>query len=280
MTNGSTEFGDHGSRFSTRRAAPDRAIDERKSASAVLRRLLAVTLGVLFVGLEYAGAQSADFAGVSFDPRAGTQTATAADFAAPGISPEGAAVSPEWTAGPQNAGAVAAALAVTSAGRTAGQFSVTPTGAASYNIPLWTPPGARDIEPHLALHYTSGGPDGVLGPGWALTGISTITRCNKTWAANGAPAGVNLATSDDLCIDGNRLRLTSGTQGQAGSTYQTEIADFSQVAAYSSAGNGPAYFIVQGKDGRYYEYGNSTDSRISGSGASTPYLWALSKVRD
>jgi Salmonella virulence plasmid 65kDa B protein len=102
----------------------------------------------------------------------------------------------------------------TSTGRTAGQFSVTPTGAASYNIPLWTPPGARGIEPHLALHYTSGGPDGPMGPGWALTGLSAIMRCDKTWAStNGAPAGVTLATTDDFCLDGNRLRLTSGTPG-------------------------------------------------------------------
>ncbi|MBS0397874.1 MAG: hypothetical protein JSR95_04260, partial [Proteobacteria bacterium] len=140
---------------------------------------------MLFVGLEYAIAQQSDFAALSFDSRAGTSSATAADFATPAISPEGAAAAAEWSVGPQNAGAVSAAMAVTSAGRTAGQFSVTPTGGASYNIPVWTPPGARDIEPHLALRYTSGGPDGALGPGWGLSGISTITRCNKTWAANG-----------------------------------------------------------------------------------------------
>ena len=176
---------------------------------------------------------------------------------------------------------LAGTVAPTSAGRTAGQFSVTPTGAATYNIPLWTPPGARGIEPHLALHYTSGGPDGPMGPGWSLTGASMIARCGKTWVSSGGtPAGVTLSTSDDICLDGNRLRITSGTQGVAGSTYQTEIADFSNVTAYGAQGNGPQYFIVQGKDGHYYEYGNTTDSRIFGSGATTPYAWALNKVRD
>jgi RHS repeat-associated protein len=182
---------------------------------------------------------------------------------------------------------LAGTVSPTSAGRTAGQFSVTPTGAASYNIPLWTPPGARGVEPHLALHYTSGGPDGPMGPGWSLAGLSAIVRCGKTWASTGGtatttgtPAGVTLSTSDDICIDGNRLRLTSGTQGVAGSTYQTEIADFSLVTAYGSQGNGPQYFFVQGKDGRIYEYGNTADSRIFASGATTPYAWALNKVRD
>lgn len=201
------------------------------------------------------------------------------------VSMTGIGYPPPGTSSPTKAaGAVrplAGTVTPTSAGRTAGQFSVTPTGAASYNIPIWTPPGARGIEPHLAMRYISGGPDGPMGPGWSLTGLSAIVRCGKTWASSGgAPAGVTLSTSDDICLDGNRLRLTSGTQGATGSTYQTEIADFSLVTAYGSQGNGPQYFIVQGKDGRYYEYGNTSDSRILASGATTPYAWALNKVRD
>ena len=181
----------------------------------------------------------------------------------------------------QAAQPLAGTVTPTSPGRTAAQFSVTPTGAASYNIPLWTPPGARGVEPHLALHYTSGGPDGPMGPGWSLTGLSAIVRCGKTYASNaGVPTGVTLSTADDICLDGNRLRKTSGNPLAAGSTYQTEIADFSLVTAYGTQGNGPQYFFVQGKDGRTYEYGNTTDSRIFGSGASTPYAWALNKVRD
>jgi RHS repeat-associated protein len=202
---------------------------------------------------------SVSIAGIGYPPQSASSPTKPAGIA----TPAGAAVTP------------------TSAGRTGGQFSVTPTGTANYNIPLWTPPGARGIEPHLALHYASGGPDGPMGPGWSVSGLSAIVRCGKTWlSSGGAPAGVTLSTSDDLCLDGNRLRLTSGTQGAAGSTYQGEIADFSLITAYSSQGNGPQYFIVQGKDGRYYEYGNTADSRIFASGATTPYAWALNKIRD
>jgi RHS repeat-associated protein len=197
------------------------------------------------------------------------------------------AVGATITATVENPTTVTGTVEPTSAGRTAGQFSVTPTGAATYNIPIWTPPGARGIEPHLSMHYTSGGPDGVMGPGWTLSGISVIARCGKTWASTGgtattlgSPAAVTLATTDDLCLDGNRLRLTSGTQGSAGSTYQTEVADFSNVTAYGTAGNGPQYFIVQGKDGRLYEYGNTGNSRITASGSTTPYVWGMDKVSD
>jgi hypothetical protein len=80
-------------------------------------------------------------------------------------------------------------------GRTPGQFAVSPMGAATYQIPIWTPPGARGLEPHLALVYTSGSPDGMMGPGWNLAGLSAIARCNKTYADNnGSPAAVTLAT--------------------------------------------------------------------------------------
>ena len=170
---------------------------------------------------------------------------------------------------------------VTSAGRTPGQFAVSAMGAATYQIPIWTPPGARGIEPKLALVYTSGSPDGVMGPGWNLAGLSAIARCNKTYADNnGSPAPVRLGTSDDFCIDGNRMRVTSGTYGAAGSVYQTEVANFSRITAYGTAGNGPSYFIVEGKDGLIYEYGNTTDSKATIPGITTPYAWMLNKVRD
>ncbi len=197
------------------------------------------------------------------------------------------AVGATITATTENPTTVTGTVEPTSAGRTAGQFSVTPTGAATYNIPIWTPPGAREIEPHLALHYTSGGPDGVMGPGWSLTGVSAIVRCGKTWASTGgtatavgSPAGVTLSTNDDLCLDGNRLRLVAGVQGMGGSTYMTELADFSLITANGSSSSPLTSFTVQGKDGKYYEYGNTADSRITASGSSAPYVWGIDKVSD
>ena len=149
-------------------------------------------------------------------------------------------------------------------GRTPGQFAVSPTGSAQYSIPLWTPPGIRAIKPNLALVYDSHLPYGLMGPGWVLSGLSVITRCNPTYAQDSAPAPITLTATDGLCLDGNRLRST-GT-----GVYQTEIANFSQVTASGTAGNGPSYFTVHGRDGLTYEYGNTTDSKILPSGATTP----------
>ena len=171
-------------------------------------------------------------------------------------------------------------------GRTAGTFAVSPKGSAQYTIPIWTPPGVRGVQPNLALVYDSQSSYGLMGPGWILSGLSTISRCNRTYAQDGTPAPVTLTYADAFCLDGNRLRLTSSevlsTYGQAGTTYQTEIANFSNVIASSTlAGNGPSYFTVKGKNGWTYEYGNTTDSKfLPAVGAATPYAWALDKVTD
>jgi RHS repeat-associated protein len=175
---------------------------------------------------------------------------------------------------------VHAANAQNSFGRTLGHFAVSSTGSGQYTIPFPIPRGPGGVQPNISLRYDSQLGDGIVGPGWTLSGLGAITRCVKTYAQDTVAAPVALSTADGYCLNGNRLRLTSGTYGVTGSTYQTEIADFSNITAYGTAGNGPQYFIAQTKDGLYYEFGNSASSRITASGATTPYQWLVSKVRD
>ena len=176
--------------------------------------------------------------------------------------------------------------ALAAMGRTAGNFAVSATGAAQYSIPLWTPSGPNGIQPSLAITYNSQSGIGPLGVGWSVSGLGAITRCNKTYAQDTTPAPVALGTADGYCLNGNRLRLYSGTYGVAGSTYQTEIADFSLVTANGTAGNGPATFTVQGKNGLTYQYGltdtngNGANSAVLATGTSTVDFWLLSKVID
>lgn len=167
-------------------------------------------------------------------------------------------------------------------GRISATFQVSSDGAATYTVPIWAPKGPNNLEPSIALTYNSQG-SGLNAPyagvGWSLSGLSVVSRCNKTVAQDGTASQVQLQTSDGYCLDGQRLRLVSGTYGAAGSTYRTEIASFLQATAEGSAGNGPSYWEVQGKDGLTYEYGNGGNAQET-NGGTTPDEWWLDKVTD
>lgn len=165
-------------------------------------------------------------------------------------------------------------------GRTAGAYAVSLTGAATYSIPIWAPRGPNGLQPAISLSYNSQSGNGFLGVGWSVLGLSSIYRCGQTYAQNAGAGPVSLTSTDVFCMDGQQLRLTGGSYGAPGSTYQTEVANFANVTAYSSAGNGPAYFEVQAKDGATYEYGNGAGSQVLATGTSTPWMWYLDKVTD
>jgi RHS repeat-associated protein len=120
----------------------------------------------------------------------------------------------------------------------------------------------------------------MLGVGWSLAGLSSIERCNATVGQDGVAAAIALTASDKFCMDGNRLRVTSGTYGQAGSVYQTEIANFSLVTASGTTGTGPTYFTVKAKNGWILEYGNTTDSRVIPGSSTSVLRWMLNKIVD
>jgi hypothetical protein len=139
---------------------------------------------------------------------------------------------------------IASAAALAAPGRTPGNASVSPGGSASYSIPLWTPPGIRGLAPGLGLVYSSRTGEGLAGMGFSVAfGQSTITRCDQTIAQDGAAQGASFVATDKFCLDGNRLRLTGGTYGTAGSTYQTEIETYSKITA-----NGTAVVRGQGQE--------------------------------
>ena len=172
------------------------------------------------------------------------------------------------------------ATAHAAVGRTPGTFAVSPTGAATYTIPISVPPGPGGVQPTVALTYNSQQGNGYVGVGWSLSGLSAIYRCNLTYAQDAAPAPVSLATNDGYCLDGQRLRLTSGAYGTNRSTYQTEIANFVNVTAGVAAGAGPGNFSAQTPDGHIYFYGDSPTSQVIPTGTQTATAWMLNEITD
>lgn len=178
-------------------------------------------------------------------------------------------------------------------GKVPGEFSVSPSGAATYRIPIQLPPGIAGMEPRLALSYNSQAGNGIMGLGWSLEGLSVITRCPKTMATDGFRSAITHTPEDRFCIDGQRLINVTGAYGTAGSEYRTEIDSFSKViangAAVGNAANGPESFTVKTKAGLIMEYGTTVDSRIelqkatvnnSVLNTNTIRAWALNKVAD
>lgn len=161
-----------------------------------------------------------------------------------------------------------------------GEFAVNEVGAATYTVPVAVPPGMAGMEPKLMLSYNSMSGSGLLGMGWTLGGLTSITRCPRTLDQDGVRGGVNYDLKDKYCQDGQRLNLVSGTYGVAGSEYRTERESYSQIKAYGVAGNGPAYFIAKTKSGLTLEYGASEDARVEAQGKTSVRVWAVSKISD
>lgn len=170
-----------------------------------------------------------------------------------------------------------------SVGTTSGVFNVTPSGAATYQVPIFVSPGTAGVLPNVSIVYNSQGGNGVLGWGWNIAGLSAITRVPKNIYNDGENGGVNLNSEDRFALDGNRLLSASGVPvpyGQPGSQYNTEIETFVKVTAYGTAGTGPSYFIVQTKDGSTLEYGNTDASKVEAYETSTVLMWRLNKATD
>ena len=171
-----------------------------------------------------------------------------------------------------------------------GNFSVSPSGAANYTVPIEVPPGLAGMQPSLSLSYSSQGGNGLLGMGWGLSGLSSIGRCPRTMAQDGVRGGVNYDNNDRYCLDGQRLVLVSGTYGAAGSEYRTEIDAQVKVVAYGSqtgtpkgsgtTTNAPQYFKVWTKSGQIIEYGNTADSRIEAEGTTVLIIWLQNRILD
>lgn len=165
-------------------------------------------------------------------------------------------------------------------GSTSGQLNV--SGSASYSIPIKVPHGINSMQPSINLNYTSNYTDGVLGIGWQLGGLSSISRVNKTIYNDGQADAIRCNLTDRYALDGNRLIVTAGTYGYASSEYRTELDEFTKIVAYGSTGAapglGPLYFVAYSKSGLIYEYGVTEDSKLKN--GDCILTWKLNKVYD
>ena len=171
-----------------------------------------------------------------------------------------------------------------SLGTTAGNFRVDETGAATYSVPLITAAGTAGVAPQVSLNYSSAAGNGIAGLGWSIGGLSAISRCRQTYDQDRNVTAVNFSSSDQFCLDGQRLLVTSGSHGNAGATYRTEIDSGVIVTIGAVVNNEPDYFKIKRKDGSTSYYGKAPgDSDVSaklGDGPGRTYTWAVRVFSD
>lgn len=150
-------------------------------------------------------------------------------------------------------------------GWTPGEFSVSHDGTAGYTVPLWSPTGRGSVTPQLALSYNSGAGNGILGVGWSLAGLSSITWCGRTIAQDGYTDGGHFDGSDALCLGGNRLVPVSPPFSPQ-TEYRPEAETFARIIGYNTQDNVPDYFEMYEKNGTILTFGRDAQSRVE------PYL--------
>jgi len=160
-----------------------------------------------------------------------------------------------------------------------GDFDVS-GGQATYSLPISVPVGRAGLQPSLSFKYQSDSPNGTMGMGWNVAGLSSVYRCGKNLAIDGVWGGVSFNSDDRFCLDGERLITVSGNPGGNGTEYRLEKNGYSKIISYGSQGSGPSYFKVWQKDGSVYEYGNTGNAKVELPGQSHVYKWTINKMTD
>ena len=163
-------------------------------------------------------------------------------------------------------------------GSTAGTAGVSSLGSATYSIPIAVPPGTNGVVPSISLEYNSQSGPGIGGMGWALSGMSAITRVPQNVYFDGMVNPVQLGAGDRFALDGQRMLAKTGTYGDNSSTYGTEIENFAVITIRDMQGSCPKWFEVLDKDGVRMQYGNTADSRFMSEDNTSVIFWMLNRI--
>ena len=152
-------------------------------------------------------------------------------------------------------------------GASKGQFSVSLTGAATYNLPIEVPPGINGVSPKIGLTYSSQASNGIAGYGWTISGLSSISKVGSNKFFDGKNSIINYSEDDRFMLDGQRLLLKSGNYGLDGAEYQTETYSNLKITSHGNSQSNyePEYFKVQYPDGSIAYYGKRYNGLLVGS---------------
>ena len=130
-----------------------------------------------------------------------------------------------------------------------GSLSVDPAGSANYSYPLELP-GSGGISPQVSFNYNSNGGAGILGLGWSISGMESITRGPYSWYYDGIGANYNGDLDDPFYYNGSRIIKKTGN------SWKNEITDYSEYTSVIENGNLVGFGLRQ-KNGLYKEFGGA-----------------------
>jgi len=165
-------------------------------------------------------------------------------------------------------------------------YGVGSNGVFSFSMPIVIPQGTNGVQPNLSINLSSSGGNGLLGVGGNIGGLGAITRCAKTIATDGIKGRVGHNAGDQFCLNGKRLILVSGTHGQNGAEYRTEIDEISRIKVTGTSNNlydtvrAPNWWEVRTKDNMIYRYGSTPTSKFYLPGTTSIHQWKLASMRD
>lgn len=156
-----------------------------------------------------------------------------------------------------------------------GSMSVSPTGGATYTIPIECPKGVNGMEPSVALVYNSQSGIGSAGMGWNLSATSVIAKANAVPFYDNKLLPLNYDKSGDyLKLDGQRLikvKTISSTEAE----FRTENDNYNRIVRKGSAGN--FYFEVYTTSGLKMTYKQQPEGSSYYNGN---LGWYLTQVED
>jgi len=148
------------------------------------------------------------------------------------------------------------------------------TGAFTYSIQLYTPPGRNGMEPNLSLNYSSQTKNELnwVGYGWDIS-IPSIQRMNKMGVYQSGDN--NLYTANTFTSSLNGELATTSTEG----VFNAKSDDGSFLKSNFDSTNNK--WTVEAKDGTVYKFGHSQEAQIYNPATTTEvYKWMLEEIRD
>ena len=166
-------------------------------------------------------------------------------------------------------------------GYQAGQPSVS-GGSASYSVPITVVPGRANMQPNIALNYSSRSGNGIAGVGWSLNAGGAISRCPATLAQDNKLGSIQFSTTNDkLCFNGQRLINISGAYGNANTVYKLEMDDQTRVTQKTgNLDHSSTFFEVQYASGAKSFFGLAAAQRVTPANTTETQTWLISREQD